>query len=333
NCLERTVRFIVIIGSKIGEYMKHISIIISSIFILFFAGCSIDSISTNTFPTYEHQAVHKDVSKVYYPIEGENISVPSAYVVNFDTGDVLFDKNSNQSLPVASMSKTMSELLVLEAIERGDLQWEEKIPISEYAYTISNTLGIDIIAFEKDETYTVQELFEAMAIRSSNGATIALAEAVAGSESKFVNQMNQKAKELGLTNSSFVNSTGLTNYHIKNFYSVGKLEDSNHMSAYDVVSLAAYLIENYPQLLEITSQLAVDFRGTSFESTNIMLPGAIIDYPDFPVDLDVSFKGVDGFKTGYTDEAGYCFVGTTVIEGVGSLSVVIGTKKLLIRFC
>src|SRR5699024_4622613 len=155
---------------------------------------------------------------------------------------------------------------------------------------------------------------------------------VAGSESKFVTQMNQKAKELGLTNSSFVNSTGLTNYHIKNFYSVGKLEDSNHMSAHDVVSLAAYLIDDYPQLLEITSQLAVDFRGTSFESTNIMLPGAIIDYPDFPVDLDVSFKGVDGFKTGYTDEAGYCFVGTTVIEGVRFISVVIGAEEMPDRF-
>src|SRR5699024_7683404 len=174
--------------------------------------------------------------------------------------------------------------IILEAIEAGQLQWEDEVDISNYAYTISNTLGIDAIAFEEDASYSVEELFHAMAIRSSNGATIALAEAVAGSEKEFVTLMNEKAKMLQLDQSSFVNSTGLTNHHIEAFYSVGELDDANVMSAKDVATLAAYLIEHFPHLLDITSQLTVDFQGESFESTNLMLPGADLEQFFLPKD-------------------------------------------------
>lgn len=290
-------------------------------------GCAQKEKEAAFFTEYEHQAIVKAESKTYSSLEGIDLELPSTYVINFDTGDVLLDVNSDQSLPVASMSKTMTELLVLEAIENGQLHWDDTVSISKYAYTISNTLGIDAIAFEKDELYTVRELFDIMAIRSSNAASIALAEAVAGSEREFVRLMNERAKQLKLTNSHFVNSTGLTNHSIQQFDPVGNLEDSNHMSAKDVVTLANYLIENHPELLEVTARPKVQFRGNEFNSTNLMLP-----QEDDLFGIDVSFNGVDGFKTGFTNEAGYCFVGTTVVNNVRFISVVIGAENMPDRF-
>lgn len=319
-------------GRIIGEQMRYIGIFLRIVFLISLSACSLSNQTDEVFPIYEHVSMHKDYSKTFYPIEGEALSASSSYVVNFDTGDVLLDKNSNKSLPVASMSKIMSELLILEAIETGALQWEDEVEISEYAYTISNTLGIDAIAFEEDASYRVEDLFHAMAIRSSNAATIALAEAVAGSEKEFVKLMNEKTEELQLDQSTFVNSTGLTNHHIQEFYTVGDVDDANEMSAKDVATLATYLIEHFPHLLDITSQLSVDFHGESFDSTNLMLPGADLDEFPLPEDIDIAFEGMDGFKTGFTDEAGYCFVGTAQIDHVRFISVVIGADEMIDRF-
>lgn len=312
--------------------LRRFIILSSVIFVLFFSGCVHENKAIPTFSNHDHYAISKAYSKTYMPLDAADVQAPSAYVMNFDTGDILLDMNSNQSLPVASISKIMTELLVLEALESGALTWEEEVPISEYAYTISNTLGIDKIPFEAGETYTVRELFEIMAIRSSNGATIALAEAVAGSEHQFVQLMNERAVALNLTNSRFVNSTGLTNVSIKYFDPIGELSDSNHMSAKDIVTLAGYLIDHHAELLDMTSQPGVDFRGEMYSSTNLMLPNVIIDVPNFPTDIDVTFSGVDGFKTGYTTKAGYCFVGTTVMNDIRFISVILGTESMADRF-
>src|SRR5699024_4281261 len=129
----------------IGEQMRYITIFFNIVFLVILSACSIGDYTDESFPIHEHVAIQKDYSKTFYPIEGEALSASSSYVINFDTGDILLDKNSDQSLPVASMSKIMSELIILEAIEAGQLQWEDEVDISNYAYTISNTLGIDAI--------------------------------------------------------------------------------------------------------------------------------------------------------------------------------------------
>lgn len=309
------------------SFLRKITILLSIGLSLLLGGCAQIGKEASFFAEYEHQAIIKHASKTYAPLDGMNLELPSAYVMNFDTGDILLDINSDQSLPVASMSKTMTELLVLEAVGNGQLNWHDTVSISEYAYTISNTLGIDAIAFEADELYTVQELFDIMAIRSSNAASIALAEAVAGSERAFVQLMNERAKQLNLTNSHFVNSTGLTNHSIQQFDPIGDLDDSNHMSAKDVVTLANYLIEHHEELLEVTARPKVQFRDDEFGSTNLMLP-----QENDLFGIDVAFNGVDGFKTGFTDEAGYCFVGTTVINDARFISVVIGAESMPERF-
>lgn len=177
------------------------------------------------------------------PISGLDMEAEAAILVNALTGDVLFEKNSSESLAVASMSKIMTELLILEAVEEGILRWEDTTEISEYAFVTSNHPGLSSVLLRQDEAYTIQELFHAMAIRSANGATIALAEARSGSEKEFVSLMNERAHELGLEDTYFVNSTGLTNDDLQGYHSTGSLDDKNMMSANDLAVLTKYVID------------------------------------------------------------------------------------------
>ena len=225
----------------------------------------------------------------------------------------------------------MSELLVLQAIENGELTWDEQINISDYAYKISNHPGFASVKLKEEGSYTVKELFQAMAIHSANGATIALAEAVSGNEQAFVQQMNSTAQILGLKQTTFVNSTGLTNSDLGEYYSAGKPEDTNMMSASDLARLAAFIIEEYPDLLEVSKRREFDFQDETFGNSNWMLPGSEIDYLK-NIDTEVTFDGIDGLKTGYTEIAGYCFTGTAMIGDRRFISVVMGTDNLEDRF-
>jgi len=172
---------------------------------------------------------------------------------------------------------------------------------------------------KKEKKFTIRELYEAMAIYSANGATISIAEAIAGSESKFVQMMNNKAKDLGLKNYKFVNSTGLNNRDLKGMHPEGTgPEDENVMSARSTAQLAAYLLRDYPEVLETTSITKKEFRTMPGEmkNWNWMLPGLVYGY-----------EGVDGLKTGTTDFAGYCFTGTAKRNDFRVITVVMNAKN------
>jgi len=273
---------------------------------------------------------HKSIPK-WVPVEPLSdvpLQAKAAILINFETGEILFEKNVDESLPIASMSKIMTELLVLEAIEAGELDWDDSVIISEYAYTISNQPGYASVQLERDKKYTIEDLFYAMAIQSANGATIALAEATSGSEKDFVTLMNDKAAELQLKDTHFVNSTGLTNEDLLNFHSIGSPEDSNKMSASNLATLVKHIIHHYPDLLNITKQISFDFQGKTHYNSNWMLPGTENDW----VETDIIFPGIDGLKTGYTNDAGYGFAGTVEINGFRFISVIIGTETIEDRF-
>ncbi|WP_058306110.1 D-alanyl-D-alanine carboxypeptidase family protein [Gracilibacillus massiliensis] len=257
-------------------------------------------------------------------IKNIELDASSVFLINANTGQVLFEKNSDESLPTASMSKMMTELLVLEAIEEKSLAWDTTVLISDYAYAISSQPGFASVHLEKGNSYTVKELFEAMAIHSANGAAIALAEAVATTEKQFVKQMNQKAEELKLENSRFVNSTGLDNADLGKYFSVGEFEETNTMSAQDLAKLANYLITEYPELLETINEKQYVRNNTTYPNTNWMLP-TVTAY-------GLAYEGVDGLKTGYTDLAGYGFTGTVEQNGIRLISVVMGTSSKTERF-
>ncbi|OFD86544.1 D-alanyl-D-alanine carboxypeptidase [Bacillus mycoides] len=256
-----------------------------------------------------------------------NIEAGAAILVEANSGKILYQKNADELLSIASMTKMMSEYLVNEAVAKGKLKWDQKVKVSEYAYNISQDRSLSNVPLRNGESYTVKELYEAMAIYSANGATIALAEAVAGKEVDFVKMMNDKSKEFGLKNYKFVNSTGLTNKDLKGHHPEGTTPDEeNKMSARDVAILAQRLIQDFPKTLDIAKISKKVFReGTpdriEMPNWNWMLKGLVKEY-----------EGVDGLKTGSTPEAGDCFTGTIERNGMRFISVVIKTKSHTARF-
>jgi D-alanyl-D-alanine carboxypeptidase (penicillin-binding protein 5/6) len=251
----------------------------------------------------------------------------AAILVDGKSGKILYEKNADESLAIASMTKMMTEYLVNEAVKKGKIKWTQKTRISDYAHTISQDRNLSNVPLEKGGSYTVKELYEAMAIYSANGATIALAELIGGSEGNFIKLMDQKAKELGLKNYKFVNATGLTNKDLKGQQPAGTSPDEeNKMSAKDCAILAQRLITDYPDVLETAKIPKKVFQEggkypVQMDNWNWMLKGLVYAY-----------DGVDGLKTGSTPEAGYCFTGTAKRNGMRLIAVVIKTNSYEARF-
>jgi len=317
--------------------MKKFQLSLILIFLLFITACQVNTIfqdGASTTHTMHSESTHAITTKDFptgfflQPLSDVDLEARAAFLMDADRGRVLFEENSHEPLGVASMSKIMSELLVLEAIDQGIIDWDDSITISEYAYTISHQPGYASIKLDQDKRYTVSDLFHGMAITSANGATIALAEAVAGTEKEFVTLMNEKADTLNLEDADFVNSTGLTNHDLKDYHSTGSLEDYNKMSASDLAKLSTYLLDEYPELLDMTRLPEFDILGESIENSNWMLPQATENF----LGVDFTFPEVDGLKTGFTKEAGYGFTGTVQINGTRFISVIIGTEELGDRF-
>ncbi|MBB6447959.1 serine hydrolase [Bacillus benzoevorans] len=249
-----------------------------------------------------------------------NVNASAAILVDAETGKVLYAKNPDEVLGIASMTKMMTEYLLLEAIKEGRVKWDQEYAVSDYVYKISQDRDLSNVPLRADGTYSIKELFEAMTIYSANGATIAIAETIAGSESSFVKMMNQKAEELGLKDYKFVNATGLNNHDLKGMHVAGDPEEENIMSARATAKLAYHLLKDYPEVLNTTSIPKKKFReGTddeiNMENWNWMLPGLVFKY-----------DGVDGLKTGTTDFAGYCFTGTAKRNGDRYITVVMNAK-------
>lgn len=247
-----------------------------------------------------------------------NVNADAAILVEASTGKILYAKNEDTALGIASMSKMMTEYLMFEAIKNKQISWEQEQTISDYVHQVSVDTNLSNVPLEAGKKYSIRQLYEAMAIYSANGATIAIAEAIAGSEKKFVDMMNKKAEELGLENYKFINSTGLNNKDLKGKHPEGTgPEDENIMSARAMAKLASRLMNDYPEVLETTSVPVKEFPGMpgKMKNWNWMLPSLIYGY-----------EGVDGLKTGTTDFAGYCFTGTAKRDGLRVITVVMNAK-------
>lgn len=256
-----------------------------------------------------------------------DVSAESAILVDGESGKILFAKNADVKLPPASMTKMMTEYLVLDAIENGQISWDTKTGISDYAYRISGDVSSSGIGLRQDKQYTVRDLYEAMAINSDNGTSIALAELVAGSEGEFVKLMNKKGEEMGLREFEFVNSTGLSNSDLGEDHPEGTDPNANNLlSARAAAILAYHLVNDYPEALDISSQLTDELDGHTSQNWNWMLPWDNANFAQF------FYEGIDGLKTGHTKEAGYTFTGTAERNGRRLISVVMRTDSIGARF-
>lgn len=261
------------------------------------------------------------------------LQAEAAILVDGNSGKILYELNPDMTLPPASMSKMMTEYLLLEAIHDKKVSWDQEVSISDYVFKISQNTKLSNVPLRKDVKYTVKELYESMAIYSANGSTIALAETIAGSETNFVQMMNEKAQELGMKDAKFVNATGLNNSDLLGMHPKGTGEtDENMMSPRSVAILAFNLINDYPEVLETASipfkkfTKGIDGEGISMLNWNAMLP----DIPGYLQQF--AYEGVDGLKTGSTELAGYCFTGTAERNGMRLISVVMRTNSQYARF-
>ena len=246
-----------------------------------------------------------------------SLNVDAAILIDAETGKILYEKNADASLGIASMTKMMTEYLLFEAIEAGKITWDQQYSVTDYTYKISQNRSLSNVPLREDGTYSIRELYEAMAIYSANAATIAIAETIAGTEDNFVKLMNEKAKEMGLVGYKFVNSTGLNNADLQGMHPASTgASDENIMPAKSVAKLAYLLMKDYPEVLETTKIPKKTFReGTSdaieMSNWNWMLPGLVFEY-----------EGVDGLKTGTTEFAGHSFTGTATRNGMRVIAVV-----------
>jgi serine-type D-Ala-D-Ala carboxypeptidase (penicillin-binding protein 5/6) len=222
--------------------------------------------------------------------------VKSAILIERDTGTIMYEKNSQEKLPPASMTKVMTMLLIMEAIDEGRLSMDEKVRASEYAAS----MGGSQIFLEPGEEMTTKQLLKGVAIGSGNDAAVALAERIGGSEEAFVEMMNNKAKELGLKDTKFQNTTGLP---AKDHYS----------TAYDMAMMAKELLK-YEGITEFTGQYEDYLRENTDNKFWLVNTNKLVRF----------YPGVDGLKTGFTKEAMYCLTATAEKNGMRVISVVFG---------
>jgi len=237
-----------------------------------------------------------------YAIFGIEKKTTASLIGDANSGALFIAENIDEALPIASISKLMTFFLVKEKIAEGKFKLEDKVKVSVTASSEEGS-SLDLKAGEE---ISVKDLLDGLMIVSGNDAAVALAELVGETESKFVTMMNDKASELGLKNATFTNASGLT-----------KNGQDNKMSTRDIFTLSKTIIEKYPEVLEYAKTTVLEQPSRNFKKeSTIPLVGEV--------------EGVDGLKTGHTDEAGYCLVSTMRIKKGESefriISVLMGAK-------
>lgn len=248
------------------------------------------------------------VNKTLASTNVNQLQAKGAVLVDSSTGTFIIEQNSHEKLPIASVTKVMSMLLIMEAIDSGKIKYEDYVTISEHAVSMGGSqLYLDT---KESKKYTVKDMLKGVAVHSSNDATVALGEMIAGSEDAFVGMMNEKAKALGMNDTHFLDCTGLT--------------DVGHYStAYDVAIMSRELITKHPQILDFTSIVRDKFgegvraKAMDLDNTNKLLG---------------KYQGMKGLKTGSTNAAGYNLSAVADKNGLLLISVVLGEQNSNTRF-
>ncbi|WP_134683230.1 D-alanyl-D-alanine carboxypeptidase family protein [Brevibacillus migulae] len=220
----------------------------------------------------------------------------SAILLEADTGTVLYEKNSNEKLPPASITKVMTMLLVMEAIERGELKLTDKVKASERAAS----MGGSQIFLQPGEEMTVDDMMKGIAIASGNDASVAMAEHIGGTEEAFVAKMNERAKQLGMKNTHFVNANGLP-------------APDHYSSAMDIAIMSRELLK-HDLITKYTGTYQDYLRKDSGNPFWLVNTNRLVRF----------YEGVDGLKTGYTTEAKFCLTATAKRNNMRVLAVVLG---------
>jgi len=240
------------------------------------------------------------------PAAGQSDLAPSArsaILLDQGTGTVIFEKNSDTKLPPASITKVMTMLLVMEALDEGVIKWTDKVPTSEYAAS----MGGSQIFLEPGEEMSVEEMLKGIALASGNDASVALAEKIAGTEAEFVKMMNKRAEELGMKNTHFVNCNGLP-------------AENHYSSARDIAIMSKELLK-HEQITKYTGLYQDYLRKSSEKPFWLVNTNKLVRF----------YTGADGLKTGFTSEAKFCLTATAERDGLRVIAVVMGEPNTKTR--
>ena len=234
------------------------------------------------------------------------VKAKSAVLMDAATGTVLYEYNSHEALPPASVTKIMTMLLVMEAIDSGKIDWEDEVIASEDAAS----KGGSQIYLKVGESMPVSTLLKSVAVASANDAACALAEHISGSESAFVEKMNARAAELGMKDTHFINCTGLDD---------DDTEKAHRTSAYDIALMSRELLTKHPDIKKFTTIWMDTIRDGAFGLANT---NKLVRF----------YQGATGLKTGYTSQAGFCLSASAQRDGMELIAVVLGSDNSADRF-
>lgn len=230
------------------------------------------------------------------------IPAPSAILMEKETGTVIYEKNAKDRLRPASVTKVMTILLIAEAIDSGEIGFDDIVTTSTYA----SSMGGSQIFLKEGETMTVRDMLKAIVVSSANDAAVAMAEHLCGSESAFTDKMNSRAQELGMVNTTFLNCTGL-------------LDQPEHLTTAEDIAIMSRELIKHDWIKEYTTIWMDTVRGGEFGLSNT---NKLIYY----------YSGATGLKTGFTSSAGYCLSATAMRDGVEYIAVVMNCETSQDRF-
>lgn len=233
---------------------------------------------------------------------GPEVNAKAVLLMEKTTGEVLYEENAQEPLELASVTKVMTMLLIMEALDEGTITKETMVPVSATAAG----MGGSQVYMKEGEEFSVNDMLKAIAVASGNDACVAMAEYLAGSESAFVEKMNARAAELGMENTVFCNCTGLP-------------AEGHHSSAYDIALMSRELILHHPDIRTYTTIWMDTLRDGTFQLSNT---NKLIRFYD----------GATGLKTGSTDAALYCLSATAEKEGMELIAVILGSPTSADRF-
>ena len=230
----------------------------------------------------------------------------SSFLIDVATGTVLHEANAHEPLAPASVTKVMTMLLIMEAIDSGTIHWDDTVTTSEAAAA----KGGSQVYLKVGETMTVTDMLKSIAVSSANDCACAMAEHIAGSEAAFVERMNQRAKELGMNDTHFVNCTGLDD---------SEDAKSHRTSAHDIAIMSRQLLKYHPEIKKFTTIWMDSVRNGAFSLSNT---NKLVRFYD----------GATGLKTGFTSGAGYCLSASAMRDGMELIAVVMGAENSKERF-
>ncbi len=228
----------------------------------------------------------------------------SGILIEANSGKILFEKEKDMEVSVASMTKMVAQIVILEEIEKGNIHWDDVVTVSKNA----SDMGGSQIYLEQGEKITIEDLMKGISVASGNDATVAMAELISGTEEKFVKRMNGVVKRLNLSHTHFMNSTGLD-------------EDNHYSSAYDMAMIARELVIKHSEILRFSSIYEDYLREDSDRKFWLVNTNKLIG----------QYEGTDGLKTGHTDNSGYCLAATVKRNNYRLIGIVLGEDNSKVR--